>query len=286
MPIRRLRQAIERIESFKDGPYAAQVRLLLDTAHAVLAEDDPVKAANRHRTKLAAVHLKSWRPDFGRWSHRYAHGFCLPGKGIVPVKEVMDTLHKAGYDGWIVMEQDHYDVSRELTTLQAAMWMRQEGSRWGIAINPDKKTVEALKPRCRINPLFEALGKSGLEDLIVKALQGKHPVTEILPPELTIQSLAGPLSELFLGRQLSHEVSRDPDPTKFYSTICRTIGRLLGSRCVDIWSFNPLIGDEGGEFHLVGTAAQQLPITQRKSAVSAQQSLGRDVLFLRGHLAI
>ena len=84
-----------------------------------MAEDDPVAAVKKYHAsdRLAAVHIKDWKPDYGRWSHRYAHGFCLPGEGIVPIEKVMNTLDEIGFGGWVILEQDHFDASREETAL-------------------------------------------------------------------------------------------------------------------------------------------------------------------------
>ena len=54
MPIRRLRHALKLIAKFKGTPHENRVRLLLDTAHFILAEDDPVNASASRRPAMCA----------------------------------------------------------------------------------------------------------------------------------------------------------------------------------------------------------------------------------------
>ena len=277
MPIRRLRQALAKIAEYRDTPFAKQVRLLLDTAHSLIAEDDPVKAARHHRHQLAAVHLKSWRPDYGRWSHRYAHGFCPPGEGIVPVQEVMDELHAAKFDGWVIMEQDHYDARREQTALRCAQWFEKHGGNWDIHIQIDALEVQRLQDQCQINPYFEALGRSGIETFVIGSINGNRPPQNLFNTPLTPAALSGPLSELLLGRELSRRVSHRPDPSEFYSIISTKVRELLGSSCVKVWSYNPLIG-ESGEFCLLGMSAPGFTTTGCKTIIAETESLAGSIL--------
>lgn len=266
-PIHKVKQALRIIQKYQNTPYARQVRLILDTAHAVVAEDDPVEIVKHHDDKLAALHIKSWRPDYGRWSHRYAHGFCTPDDGIVPVAKVMDVLSNSPFSGWFIMEQDHYDVSREQTALHCAQWIQKEGKRWGTNIAVNETEVEDLRKRCQINPYFKSMGKAGIEEFVLGAINGDGK--DLFPPPLTARALSGPLSELFLGRVLSRRISHHPNPAEFYSIVSVTVRSLLNSQCVKIWSYNPLIGDFG-EFSLVGIDAPGFETSGCQKAISGQ----------------
>ena len=85
--------------------------LILDTAHLAAAGGDAVEIARRYADRLVAVHLKDWRvtnPAIGldRWPERGR--FCELGAGSIGLDNpaVMQALAKAGYDGWVFIEQD------------------------------------------------------------------------------------------------------------------------------------------------------------------------------------
>lgn len=277
MPIRRLHHALKRIEEFVGTPHESQVRLLLDTAHFFLAEDDPVRAVNAHWEKLAAVHLKGWRPDYGRWSHRYAHGFCPPDDGIVPVLDVLDGLHSKGYSGWVVMEQDHYDTRREDTALRCATWLEKFGPDRGVVIKPDQQRLCILQDKVRLNPYFEKIGRAGVEKFVLDSINDQKGVEALLKPPLTAAALSGPLSELVMGRELSRRVAHRPDPAEYYAIICRCVRKLLASQCVKIWSYNPLLGS-AGQFTLLGIDAPGFAVADCVPILSERDSLAANLL--------
>lgn len=95
--------------------------LVLDTAHLAAAGGDPVAMASRYAARLVAVHLKDWfltNPEIGldRWQQRGR--FCELGAGNIGLDNVavMKALAKAGYDGWVFVEQDTHlqDPFRDL----------------------------------------------------------------------------------------------------------------------------------------------------------------------------
>ena len=277
MPVRRLKQALDTIDHYKAGPYAKQVRLLLDTAHILIADDDPEKTVLRHFGKLAGVHLKNWKPDYGRWSHRYAHGFCPPEEGIVPVKDVMKALHFRSYDGWLIMEQDFFDIAREQTALHCAEWLHREGAQLGINIKPDAPAVRELQSQLRVHPFFEEFGKSGVEEYVIECINGKRSPESLFKAPFTAAALSGPLSELLLGRLLTRCVAHKPVPSDFYSIVSTTIRSLLGSQCVKVWSYNPLVG-KCAEFYLLGIDAPEFPTSEGKTIITEEESLAGKVL--------
>jgi signal transduction histidine kinase/sugar phosphate isomerase/epimerase len=278
MPLRRQKQALEWIKKYADTPYRDQIRLLLDTGHAVIAEEDPVEIARSHHRKLAAVHSKSWRPDYGRWSHRYAHGFCSPGLGIVPVEEVMQALFEKEYSGWVIAEQDHYHLSRETTALECACWLADHGHKWGVKIRPDKALIDTIVKEGKPNPLYEPLVNSGgsIEQWVIDQINGGGKVPGLFD-KIPATALSGPLSELVLGRELSRRVSHSADANEFYTIICRSIRRLLDSMCVKIWSYNAMI-EPSGELCLLGIDAPEFILDGCKTILSSENSLVAEVL--------
>ena len=83
-----------------------ELRLVPDTAHLVIAGDDPVRVISQNLPRLAAVHLKDWTAEFGRSYQFFARGFVGLGEGDVPVKEVVHMLSRKNYKGWLLVEQD------------------------------------------------------------------------------------------------------------------------------------------------------------------------------------
>jgi len=91
------------------------VGLCLDTGHAVYGGGDPVAIAHRHATRIRHVHLKDVR---ARVLARAASGeldfaaavaagvFAPLGEGDLDLRATLDALRDAGYDGWLVVEQD------------------------------------------------------------------------------------------------------------------------------------------------------------------------------------
>ena len=85
--------------------------LILDTAHLAAADGDPVKAVRDYAGRLVAMHLKDWivtdeKVGLDRWTQRGR--FCELGAGNIGLDNiaVMRALVKAGYDGWVHVEQD------------------------------------------------------------------------------------------------------------------------------------------------------------------------------------
>jgi len=83
--------------------------LILDTAHLAAMGGDPVAIVKKHAARLAAIHLKDWissKPDAKEWWQRGR--FCELGAGNIGLDNiaVMRALTDAGYDGWILIEQD------------------------------------------------------------------------------------------------------------------------------------------------------------------------------------
>jgi len=91
------------------------VGLCLDTGHLCLGGGDPIEIYRRHRARVWHVHFKDFDPlVFERtraesWDYFDAmrHGiFCELGRGRVDFIRMLRELQVAGYDDWIVVEQD------------------------------------------------------------------------------------------------------------------------------------------------------------------------------------
>jgi inosose dehydratase len=91
------------------------VSLLLDTGHLTFAGGDPVRAAERHATRIAHVHCKDVRSAvLARSLNRDSSFldavldgvFTVPGDGSVDYPAVLAPIARAGYGGWLVVEAE------------------------------------------------------------------------------------------------------------------------------------------------------------------------------------
>ena len=150
----------EEIDRVLDG---STVPLCLDTGHVVLGGGDPVAIAEHARERVAHLHLKDVDGTLARavidgrltFSDAVRRGVFRPlGHGDVDVRAVLDHVGAAGYDGWIVFEQDAQlqaepdagagpceDVARSLDFLQAALTQQLDDPR-----HRDRPTASA--PGC------------------------------------------------------------------------------------------------------------------------------------------
>lgn len=107
-----------------------KLKFLADTALLKIAGDDPVQAIQEilqvNQNQLTAVHLKDWRPEFGRSSHRYARGFTELGKGETPIEEVLDQLRAAKYNAWVIVGQERPHDGPYNCAFTSAEWLRQK----------------------------------------------------------------------------------------------------------------------------------------------------------------
>jgi inosose dehydratase len=91
------------------------VGLCLDTGHATFGGGDAAALVERYTGRIRHVHFKDCsraiaeRARTEEWDYVTAvrHGvFCELGQGQVDFGGVLGRLRAAGYDGWIVVEQD------------------------------------------------------------------------------------------------------------------------------------------------------------------------------------
>ena len=94
---------------------ASLVGLCLDTGHAAFGGGNPLALARAWRDRIWHVHLKDCDPRLKaravreEWDYPRSvrEGiFCELGHGDVDFPAVVDELRRAGYDGWLVVEQD------------------------------------------------------------------------------------------------------------------------------------------------------------------------------------
>jgi inosose dehydratase len=91
------------------------VGLLVDTGHLLLGGSDPLEVLRRFGDRVNYVHVKDVRLDVvGQVVEERADVlegwrrgmFCELGAGDVDLPAFFDALRGAGYDGWVVVEQD------------------------------------------------------------------------------------------------------------------------------------------------------------------------------------
>ncbi len=92
-----------------------EVRLLLDTGHAIYADADPAAIATTYSSRIGHVHCKDVRPVVLKRSLNRDSSFLtavlngvftVPGDGCVDYKTVLSIMKEAGYEGWLVVEAE------------------------------------------------------------------------------------------------------------------------------------------------------------------------------------
>ena len=107
-----------------------ELKLLLDTGHAVMAGFDPGAVARRHAGRIRHLHLKSLRLSVAHeatekdWSFLdavRAGVFTVPGdeEGCVDFMPVLRALAAVSYQGWLVIEAEQDPSVREPMTYQS-----------------------------------------------------------------------------------------------------------------------------------------------------------------------
>jgi inosose dehydratase len=103
---------VERLCSSTDP---SLIGLCLDTGHYVYGGGDPVEAIEKYSARILHLHLKdvnlgvlqSIRADRVGFLEAVQRGvFCEIGEGTVDVPVIAQKLSNAGYDDWLVVEQD------------------------------------------------------------------------------------------------------------------------------------------------------------------------------------
>lgn len=106
-------QDVDKLMALTDP---ACVGLLFDTGHAYFGgAGDPVELLKRHVSRVVHVHCKDVRFNVihrarnDGWS--FLDGvlngtFTVPGDGGLDFDAILETLHAAGYEGWLVVEAE------------------------------------------------------------------------------------------------------------------------------------------------------------------------------------
>jgi signal transduction histidine kinase/sugar phosphate isomerase/epimerase len=172
-----------------------------DTAHSALKREDIIKGLSRYSTRLAAVHLKDWRPGFGRLSVMYARGFTELGTGTVDLARVMNYLRdNLKFGGWVVVEQDYTEGLAEKSVQDAARWLAD----W----RGDEPRAFEFYP----HPLKQ------------------KPIPEGAPPPITMKAV-----DQFVSQRLA---SRDVG--QLYQRMAESIRESFNLEAVAIWSCSAL----------------------------------------------
>ncbi len=89
--------------------------LCVDAGHLVYGGADPVEVVETFGSRVSYIHIKDVDPAvLGQARERgesfldalRAYIFCELGKGCVRLRGFMDALRKAGFSGWMIIEQD------------------------------------------------------------------------------------------------------------------------------------------------------------------------------------
>jgi inosose dehydratase len=91
------------------------VGLLFDTGHCLFAGGDPLSLLRRHIDRVVHFHCKDVRPDVLKTARATDMSFMdavmdgiftVPGDGCVAFQPLLEQLHAARYDGWLVVEAE------------------------------------------------------------------------------------------------------------------------------------------------------------------------------------
>lgn len=109
------------------------LKFCLDTGHVAFGGGDPVEIARTYAPRLGYVHLKDI--DLPRLRALLAEGkdyvataqqdvFVEFGRGSLDLRAILDALEAAGYEGWVIVEQDRV-VQADTDTFSSAKRSRE-----------------------------------------------------------------------------------------------------------------------------------------------------------------
>jgi inosose dehydratase len=108
-------EAPHEIERLLAGTDPGLVGLCLDTGHVAYGGAEPAQLAREHASRVRHVHLKDLRLSVHAsavtrgidFRDAVGEGVFAPlGEGDLDLRGTLDELRDAGYDGWLVVEQD------------------------------------------------------------------------------------------------------------------------------------------------------------------------------------
>jgi inosose dehydratase len=91
------------------------IPLLLDAGHLQFAGGDPMRAVDKHHSRITHVHTKDVRMDVINGLDRTKQSFLdavalgaftVPGDGSIDFKKFVGKLAHYGYEGWFVVEAE------------------------------------------------------------------------------------------------------------------------------------------------------------------------------------
>ena len=124
-------QDSDRVERLFNAVAHDNYGLLVDVGNFLCVDEDPVRAVSRLAPYAIHVHVKDfrWGSDEDcnrRIMTRGANyiGGCVLGEGVVPVKQCLAILKRAGYDGYVSLEYEGVEdcmagISRGLANLKS-----------------------------------------------------------------------------------------------------------------------------------------------------------------------
>jgi inosose dehydratase len=126
----------EECERFFDVSSHTDVGLCLDTGHCLYGHGDPVKEAEKFKSKLRFVHVKDCNNEIleqarhNKWTFEEAiehKVFTIIGKGDIDFPAFFHTLLKNGYSGWSVVEQDvkfgHTEIPPKVSVAESRKYL-------------------------------------------------------------------------------------------------------------------------------------------------------------------
>ncbi len=106
---------VETTDDIRNLTELTEVEWCFDTAHLMIGGVDQLEFAREQADRIRHVHLKDIdaskaamlaRRELSHLEAASEDAFLPLGQGDVPVAAVIETLTDAGYDGWMVLEQD------------------------------------------------------------------------------------------------------------------------------------------------------------------------------------
>jgi inosose dehydratase len=126
----------EECERFFDVSSHTDVGLCLDTGHCLYGHGDPVKEAEKFKSKLRFVHVKDCNEKIlaearrNKWTFEEAiehKVFTIIGQGDIDFPAFFQTLLKNGYSGWSVVEQDvkfgHTEIPPKVSVAESRKYL-------------------------------------------------------------------------------------------------------------------------------------------------------------------
>ena len=97
-----------------------KVRINFDTANTVAAGDDAIETFKKVAPMVETIHVNDLKAAGGV-------DFCVCGRGVAPIEEIFREAKKAGFDGWVCIEEAGFDGlegMKEAFDFTRAAWER------------------------------------------------------------------------------------------------------------------------------------------------------------------